>query len=82
MDSIVQWVVGHMNPLTLVAAGLSFLLGLSIVKAKLAKAVTLIGDVADLLSALKASLADGKIDATEINDIVAHGEQLLADWKK
>lgn len=82
MQTIIQWVLAHMNPSVLVAAGLSFLLGLEIIKAKLGKAVIVIGDLADLLSEIKASLADGKVDVNELNEIVKDGEQLLADWKK
>jgi hypothetical protein len=81
MDIVMGW-LHKVDFLAVVAASMSFLLGLAVIKAQLGKAVAVIGDLADLLSEIKKSMADGKLDKPEIEAILAEGQELLAEFKK
>jgi hypothetical protein len=81
MDQIMGW-LSKVDLTTVVAAAVTFLIGLAVVKPKLSKAMSVIGDLADLLSVLKASLSDGKLTSDEVKAIITEGEELIAEFKK
>lgn len=67
--------------MTITAAVVSFVLGLAIFKGKLETAKHVIADVSELVADLSRALADGKVDATEINEIVADAKGVLEAFK-
>lgn len=65
-----------------IAAAVSFVIGWGVIKPKLSKAVAVIGDLAELLAEIKKALADGKLDKSEMEEIIKDGEALIAEFKK
>ena len=74
--------LGKLDLTAIVAAAVSFFVGLAVIKPRVSKAVSVIGDLADLLSVLKSSLADGKLSKEEVESIIKEGEELIANFKK
>jgi hypothetical protein len=74
--------LGKIDVVSIIAAVVSFSLGFAVIKPKLSKALSVIGNLADLLSVLKGSLADGKLDKAEVESIIKEGEELIAEFKK
>ena len=81
MDVVMGW-LSKINWLAISASAASFILGLSFIKAKLGKAVAVIGDLADLISELKKSLEDGKLTKEEAESILKEANELIAEFKK
>ena len=81
MEMVMGW-VSKVDWMAVGAAAGTFILGIGIIKAKLGKALTIIGDLADLLSEIKKGLADNKLTKEELERIVVEADELLADWKK
>jgi hypothetical protein len=80
MEQIMVW-IKQIDVSTLIASLVTFVLGISVVRPKLIKALAIIGDLADLLSVMKSSLADGKLDKIEIESIIKESEELIAEFK-
>ena len=79
-----EWIQGLLSKIdvtTVVASALTFLAGLAIVKAKLGKALAVIGELADLLSEIKKASADEKYSPEEIKSIAKEGEDIIALFK-
>lgn len=81
MDIVMGW-LSNIDWTTVVAAAVSFIIGLGVIKPKLSKAVAIIGDLADLLSEMKKSLEDGKLTTEEANSIIKEANELIAEFKK
>lgn len=81
MDIVMGW-LSKIDFVAVGSAAVTFILGLAMIKPRLAKAVAVIGDVADLLSCLKSALADGKVDTEEMKSIIKEAEELIAEFKK
>jgi hypothetical protein len=81
MDIVMGW-LSKIDVTAVVAAVVSFLLGLAFIKPKLGKAISIIGDLADLLSEMKKSLEDGKLTSEEANSIIKEANELIAEFKK
>lgn len=64
-----------------IAPVVTFFLGLALIKPRLSKAVTVIGDIADLLSCVKSALADEKLDKAEVEEIIKEAQELIAEFK-
>ncbi len=74
--------LGKIDVTAIVASAVTFILGIALVKAKLGKAISVIGDLADLLSEIKKSMQDGKLDKAELESILKEGNELIAEFKK
>ena len=66
----------------IVAAVISFVLGLGFIKTKLSKAMAVLTELADLISTLNKGLEDGKLTKDEIQEIVVEANELLMEFKK
>ena len=82
MQTIIQWVLAHVNPMTLVAAALSFLVGLSYLKSKLDKSAALAVKLADLLEDYAKFIADHKIDSVEAQELWKDIQDIVTEIKK
>ena len=67
---------------TVIASVLTFIIGLTIVKAKLAKALNVIGELAELLAEIHRASEDGKYSPEEIKSIAKEGQDIIACFKK
>lgn len=80
MEQIFGMIAPHIY--TVIAAVVSFIVGLSVIKPKLSKAVAVIGEIAELLAEIKKASADGAYTAEEIQAIAKEGEDLIKEFKK
>jgi hypothetical protein len=78
----VMALLGKIDLTAVVAASLSFLVGLAVIKPRLAKAVKVIGDISELLAEINRSLVDGKLSKEEVEAIMREGQELIAEFKK
>ena len=74
--------LGKIDVTAVVAASVSFLVGLAVIKPKLSKAVAVIGDLAELLAEINKSMADGKLTKEETESIMREAQELIAEFKK
>ncbi len=81
MDIVMGW-LSKIDVTAVIASGVTFLLGWAVVKVQLNKALAVLGDLEDVLSAINKATADGKLDKAEIELILAEGQELLAEFKK
>ena len=81
MEIVLGW-LSKIDVTAVVASAVTFLIGWGVVKIQMGKAIAVIGDLADLLSEIKKSLADGKLDKAEIEAILKEGNELIAEFKK
>jgi uncharacterized protein YgfB (UPF0149 family) len=78
----IMGLLGKLDYTAIIASVVTFIAGLAIVKVQLKKSLAVIGEVADLLSVIKGSLADDKLDAEEVKMIVTEAQELIAEFKK
>jgi uncharacterized protein YgfB (UPF0149 family) len=81
MDIVMGW-LSKIDVTTIVASAVTFLLGWAMVKVQLNKAISIMGELADLLYEIKKSTADGKLDKTEVDTILKEAQELIAEFKK
>lgn len=79
---IVLGFLSKLDWMTYLAAGISFIAGLAVIAPKLMKAVSIIGKVSELLGEISKSLSDGKLDKSELEDIVKDAQSLISEFKK
>ena len=74
--------LGKIDFMAVIAAAVSFFVGLAVIKPKLSKAMAVIGDLAELLAEINRSMADGKLTKEETESIMKEAQELIAEFKK
>lgn len=79
MENILGW-LGNIPWGTVIAAGLTFIVGFLAKQAMYAKVLDTLVDLADLVSDYSKAQADGKVDSDEAKELLADIKHIVSDY--